>query len=58
MLAPIYYSAQYGGSTTANGDPMVFVQRPASLVLVLVIAVLLLLLVLSAFRKKREEFAD
>jgi putative tricarboxylic transport membrane protein len=58
ILGPLAEENLRRAMVIANGDPLVFVQRPVSLVLVIIIAVLLLLLVLPAFRKKREEFAD
>ena len=39
----------------SRGDPLVFVQRPISLVLLIMAALLLLLVVLPAFRKTREQ---
>ena len=39
----------------SRGDPMTFLQRPVSLVLLLVAFALLLLVVVPTFRKTREE---
>jgi putative tricarboxylic transport membrane protein len=55
ILGPLMEENLRRALLLSRGDPLVFVQRPISLVLLLIAAALLLLVVLPAFRKTREE---
>jgi putative tricarboxylic transport membrane protein len=58
ILGPLAEENLRRAMVIANGDPLVFVQRPVSLVIMLTIFALLALLVLPAFRNKRDAFGD
>jgi putative tricarboxylic transport membrane protein len=55
ILGPLMEENLRRALLLSRGDPLVFVQRPISLVLLLMAVALLLLVVLPAFRKTREE---
>jgi TctA family transporter len=55
ILGPLMEENLRRALLLSRGDPMVFVQRPISLVLLLMAVALLLLVVLPNFRKTREE---
>jgi TctA family transporter len=55
ILGPLMEENLRRALLLSRGDPLVFVQRPISLVLLLMAVALLLLVVLPNFRKTREE---
>ena len=55
ILGPLMEENLRRALLLSRGDPLVFVQRPISLVLLLMAVALLLLVILPNFRKTREE---
>src|ERR671934_217328 len=55
ILGPLMEENLRRAMLLSRGDPLVFVQRPISLVLLLMAAALLIIVALPAIRKKREE---
>ena len=55
ILGPLMEENRRRALMLSRGDPLVFVQRPISLVLLLMAVALLLLVILPNFRKTREE---
>ena len=55
ILGPLMEENLRRSLVLSRGDPMIFVQRPISAILLAITAVVVLLIVLPAFRKTREE---
>ena len=55
VLGPLMEDNLRRAMRISSGDPMIFVQRPMSLVLLLVTALLLVMILLPTIRTKREE---
>jgi TctA family transporter len=55
ILGPLMEENLRRSLVLSRGDPMIFVQRPISAILLAVTAVVVALIVLPAFRKTREE---
>jgi TctA family transporter len=55
ILGPLMEENLRRSLVLSRGDPMIFVQRPISAILLAITAVVVALIVLPAFRKTREE---
>jgi len=55
ILGPLMEENLRRSLVLSRGDPMIFVQRPISAILLAITGVVVLLIVLPAFRKTREE---
>jgi len=58
VLGPLAEENLRRAMLLSRGDPMIFVERPVSLILLLMIAALIVLVALPSFQQKKEAFVE